>query len=254
MIFYFSATGNCKYVADRAAAVTGDECVSIAECMKARKFAFTPGKDESVGIISPVYFWGLPVIVSEFLEKLELGKPAYLWFAATYGTTSGQSGHFAAEHLRKKGLTLDARFSVRMPDTWTPIFDLSDKEKVRQINLAAEPQIDGLIRRVCNRDRGDFMRMKVPMLAVRLYNPSYARMRRTANFVVKDSCIGCGLCERNCPASAIELRGGKPTWVKEKCAMCLACLHRCPKFAIQYGSKTARHGQYIHPPYKGKTT
>ena len=251
MIFYFSATGNSKYVADRAAAVTGERCVSITECMRARQFAFSPAEGEAVGIISPTYAWGLPGIVGEFLEAVQLGKPAYLWFAATYGTTSGQIGRLAAELLQKKGLTPDARFSVRMPDTWTPTFDLSDKEKVRRTCLAAEPQIDELIRKVQRRAAGDFMRGKVPMLAVRLYYPHYAQMRRTSHLTVTDACIGCGLCARNCPASAIELRSGKPVWVKEQCVMCLACLHRCPKFAIQYGTKTAGHGQYVHPPYKG---
>lgn len=33
MIFYFSATGNSQYVAERIAAETQDETVSITECM-----------------------------------------------------------------------------------------------------------------------------------------------------------------------------------------------------------------------------
>ena len=253
MIFYFSATGNCKYVAERTAAVTGEQCVSIAACRKERQFAFAPGEGEAVGIISPVYCWGLPSIVNEFLEKWQPGKPAYLWFAVTYGTTSGQAGRFAAEHLRRKGLTLDARFGVKMPDSWTPMFDLSDKEKVQRTNRAAEGQIDALIRGVRCRAHGDFMRAKVPMFAVRLYYPYYERMRRTAHFAVSDRCIGCGLCAGLCPVSAIVLRGGMPAWEKEQCVMCLACLHHCPKFSIQYGRKTAGHGQYVHPPYKGGT-
>lgn len=137
MIFYFSATGNCRYVAERAAAATGERCVSITACMQAGELAFTPRDGEMVGIVSPVYFWGLPSIVNAFLERLILGRPEYLWFAATYGTTTGQAGRFVSEHLRAKGLRLDARFSVRMPDSWTPMFDLSDKAKVQRTNLTA---------------------------------------------------------------------------------------------------------------------
>ena len=105
MILYFSATGNSKYVADRVAAVTGELCISIAECIKAQRFTFSPDKEEPIGILSPVYCWGLPSIMNEFLEKWPPDQPTYLWFAATYGTTSGQAGHFAVEHLRTKGLS-----------------------------------------------------------------------------------------------------------------------------------------------------
>ena len=159
MIFYFSATGNCRYVAERAAAATGERCVSITACMQAGELAFTPRDGEMVGIVSPVYFWGLPSIVNAFLERLILGRPEYLWFAATYGTTTGQAGRFVSEHLRAK----------------------------------------------------------VPLPAVRVYYPHYERVRRTGYFAVTDACVGCGLCARNCPVSAIEIRDGRPAPVSEVC-------------------------------------
>ncbi len=61
-------------------------------------------KGKTVGIVSPTYAWGLPVIVREFLQKLTLStKPDYLWFAATYGTTPGQTGKLAEHILCKRG-------------------------------------------------------------------------------------------------------------------------------------------------------
>ncbi len=135
-----------------------------------------------------------------------------------------------------------------MPDTWTPLFDLSDPDKVRRINQAAEPQIDRIIAKVRARSRGDFMDRKTPVLLSKaVYGLEYDAMRRTSHFTVEDSCVGCGLCARNCPVSAIEMRDRRPVWTSGRCAMCLACLHRCPKFAIQYGKNTKRHGQYTHP-------
>lgn len=250
MIFYFSATGNCKHVAERIAAVTGDETVSIAECLKSGSFEFD-GRG-SVGIVSPTYMWGLPSVVVKFLQELKLqNAPDYLWFAATYGTFPGQTARFADDILRSKGLALSARFSVKMPDTWTPIFDLSDEEKVQRINDAAEVQIDAAADKIRSRTVGDFMQRKTPILTTKLlYGFEYDRMRRTSRFTVEDSCVGCGLCAKNCPVSAIEIQDGRPVWVKDKCAMCLGCLHRCPKFAIQYDGRTKSHGQYIHPSAK----
>lgn len=141
MIFYFSATGNSRYVAERIAAATGDETISIPDCCKSDRFSFDE-TDKTVGIVCPTYSWGLPSIVQEFLEKLTLrSRPSYLWFAATYGTTPGQTGRFAEDILKRSGLTVSAKFSVQMPDTWTPLFDLSSKEKVQRINAAAEPHV-----------------------------------------------------------------------------------------------------------------
>ncbi len=251
MIFYFSATGNSRHVAERIAAAMGDVAVSIAECGKSRTFAFEH-PDQSVGIVSPTYAWGLPTVVREFLRQLALGeKPAYLWFAATYGTTPGQSGRFAQDILAGKGLSLAAKFSVRMPDTWTPLFDLSDKDKVRRINEAAEVQIDQVIDLIRNQTTGDFMQREISLPLVRtIHRLEYDSMRQTRRLTVEDSCVGCGLCVRNCPVGAIEMRGGRPVWVEQRCAMCLGCLHRCPKFAIQYGRNTKRHGQYVYPVAK----
>ena len=91
MILYFSATGNCKYFAARLAEADGQEVLSIVDCMREKRFAF---EDETIGVISPTYDWGLPSIVKEFLEQAAF-RTSYLYFAATYGTTPGASGSMA---------------------------------------------------------------------------------------------------------------------------------------------------------------
>lgn len=248
MILYFSATGNSEYVAQRIAAETGDIAVSITDYYKKQIFSFDE-KYKTLGIVSPTYSWGLPVIVTEFLQRLDLShKPDYLFFIATYGTTPGQTGRFADNILAPKGLSLSAKFSVKMPDTWTPIFDLSNKEKVRRINDNAELEIDYIIKQIKNFTVGDFMKNKLPYPLAKIgYNIEYDSMRKTKHFSVDDTCIGCGLCAKKCPVQAIEMQNKRPVWSKEKCVMCLGCLHRCPKFAIQYGKNTNRHGQYTNP-------
>ena len=55
MILYFSATGNCKYVAARLAEADGQEVLSIVDCIREKRFAF---EDETIGVISPAYDWG----------------------------------------------------------------------------------------------------------------------------------------------------------------------------------------------------
>ena len=251
MIFYFSATGNSKYAALKIAATTEEEPVAISDCLKSRKFIFEISDQERIGFVTPTYFLGLPSVVIEFLEKLELRMPGqyhpYIYHVATFGTTTGQVGKTVDEFLNKKRLSLGGRFSVQMPDTWTPVFNLTDKEKIKRINDRAEKQIAEAAEKIKQELVGDFSRRKLPMAAVKLYYPLYERQRETKHFTVDDRCIGCGLCAKKCPAGAIEMQGDRPVWVREKCALCLGCLHRCPQVAIQYGKKTKKHGQYLNP-------
>lgn len=243
MILYFSATGNCKYVAARLAAAFGQETVSIVDCIRDGVYSFT---DDTIGIVSPTYFWGLPSIVKEFLERADL-HTYYLYFISTYGTTPGASDAMAGKAIG--GKTIDAFCSVRMPDTWTPIFDLSTPEKMAAFSRTTEAEIDAAIRKIGERRTNRRMTPRVPsFLAEWIAQPIYNNdKRRTAHFRVEESCIGCGLCAKKCPVQAIGMQDKRPVWVKEKCALCLGCLHRCPRFAIQYGKRTRQHGQYTNP-------
>lgn len=244
MILYFSATGNCKYVAERLAQT--EEIISIVDCFREKRFRF---ESDVIGIVSPTYNWGMPSIVREFLETATF-KTKYLYFVATYGTTPGAIGAMANKTIR--GHKIDAYYSVQMADTWTPIFDLSTPEKVAKYTKNTEVEINAIICNVKERRTNRHMSPRTPMfitewIAEPLYNK---KVRLTSHFCVDDECIGCGLCAAKCPVQAIEMRNKKPVWVKDKCVMCLGCLHHCPKFAIQYGKNTKKHGQYTNPHVK----
>lgn len=244
MIFYFSATGNCKYVAERIAKALDIEAISIEDT--SASLALSP--EEPLGFITPTNWWELPILMREFLNRLTLEGEHYIFLVATYGTTPGCCGEDARKILKKRGITLNASFSVKMPDNWTPIFDLSNPEEVAKQNEAAEKSIESLIPLIQGKVQGNHTEHRLPY-AVRLFTDSLLNSeRKTKNFYIEDSCIGCGLCARRCPVQAIEIRDKKPVWAKEKCALCLRCLHHCPKFAIQYGNgKTKQHGQYRNP-------
>lgn len=249
MIFYFSATGNCKYVAERIAASLGDTAVSIEDA----DTKITLANGEAFGMVTPTNWWELPILVREFLLAVQM-EPAddnYTFLVATYGTTPGCCGEDARRILAKKKIELDASFSVKMPDNWTPMFDLSDPVEVADQNEAAEGYIANVIARIQKKETGNHTERRMPY-AVRLFtDPLLNSERKTKHFYVEDQCIGCGLCARRCPVQAIEIKDKRPVWIKSQCALCLRCLHHCPKFAIQYGNgATKRHGQYKNPNVK----
>lgn len=243
MILFFSATGNCKYVATRIAQSYEQDVISIVDCVQNNCYTF---EDKIIGIVSPTYYWGLPSIVKGFLEKASF-KTEYLYFVATYGTMPGAIGYMADKAIRNQ--EIDACYSVRMADTWTPMFDLSTPQKVGRFTKTTETEIKNVIHMISKREKNKKMSLRTMVFITKLFaQPIYnKKVRLTANLHVEDSCIGCGLCARKCPVQAIEMQNKKPVWVKKKCVMCLGCLHHCPKFSIQYGKHTKEHGQYTNP-------
>ena len=50
--------------------------------------------------------------------------------------------------------------------------------------------------------------------------------------IIKEKCIGCGLCKKNCPNEAIEVVDFHAVINQEKCTKCGKCAEVCPKKCI----------------------
>jgi len=208
----------------------GDKAISIEK----RNPEIELESDEIFGIITPTYWWELPPIVREWLKRLEVTGCGYSFLVATYGTTPGCCGEDARRILKKRGVKLSASFSVKMPDTWTPIFDLSDPDEVAKINEDAERYIDSVIEQIREKWNGNHTEKRAPYVLRLFSDPLLNMERKTRNFYVEDSCIGCGLCERKCPMQAIKLQDKKSVWVKDQCMWRLwcCCKDRSPREAL----------------------
>ncbi len=248
MIVYFSATGNCKRTAEKIAEAFDDTAVSIEQGIT----EFTLDDGEVFGIVTPVYWWQLPNIMREYLKKLVLKNAGYTFLIVTYGTTPGCCGEDARRILNHRGIELNAAFSIRTPDNFTPIFDLSDPVKVRSEVLFAEEMTNHIIQRLKSKETGNHTEKRVPYAVRVIMDPFYNYERQTKHlYADSDLCIGCGICQKKCPVGAIQIENNKPVWVKKQCTLCLSCLHHCPKFAIQFTQGSSKkHGQYLNPNTK----
>ena len=51
--------------------------------------------------------------------------------------------------------------------------------------------------------------------------------------IVADECIGCGICERNCPVGAIKVTDNVAHIDYDKCIACGVCAQKCPSKVIR---------------------
>ena len=57
-------------------------------------------------------------------------------------------------------------------------------------------------------------------------------MGKYVNKYCKVGCIGCHICEKNCPEGAIVVENNVASIDQDKCIHCDTCVSKCPKKAI----------------------
>ncbi len=244
-IYYFSATGNSLWVARAIAGKLGNaKLIPLA-----RPDAEHPSPDTPVvGIIFPVYVFGLPLIVARFIKNLKIPKDAYLFAVAVNGGMPCATLKQAARQCADQGITLSGGFAVTMVDNYTPIAGAIPVEKQKIRFDMARQRIDDVCALIGKRERSIDPGMPIVNW---LFSGMYGNWVKKSpeidrQFSVDSNCNGCGTCEKACPVGNIRITDRLPAW-QHRCEQCFACLHWCPQEAIQYGKKTRGRTRYHHP-------
>jgi len=250
LLYYFTGTGNSLAVAEGICKRLGDcELVPIATAVKTSG-PISPAADR-VGIIAPVYFSGLPSIVAEFSQRVNLSKVAYSFAVLTLGGSGGTPALHQLERVLSRGpgrRGLDAGFTVRMPGNYVLMYGAAKETTITKILAESERRVGEIASMV---EQGVQKKPSLPLfgsLVQHLIYPRFVTRVHDADrkFSVDDRCTSCGRCVEVCPVENIRLEEGRPVWLHH-CEQCMACIQFCPTEAIQAGKKTEKRGRYHHP-------
>jgi ferredoxin/flavodoxin len=245
IIYFFSGTGNSLKVAKDLAKSIGDvELIPIAKVWQQENIV--PAA-EKVGFVFPLYFLGVPMIVQNFLDKIELNDVNYIFAVITsHGGGSGVILTQINNILKKKSKSLRACFSIEMPGNYIPMYDIISKEEQKFIFEKATEKVKH-ITEIIKENKQEIKRERLSFMGSIITNLIIKNLcKKDKNFFSDEKCNSCGVCETVCPVNNIKLVEGKPQW-QHKCQQCLACIHFCPTFAIQYSNKTSKKKRYHHP-------
>lgn len=248
-LYCFSSTGNSLKIAkDIATGLLEAQVIGIPKILKQKNFVL---EADTVGLVFPVYCWGLPSMVLDFVRAVTI-KAKYVYAVASYGGCPGDTLLQLATEFKKKGVTLQAGFGLQFPGNYTPLYEARPDIKQQKLFAKAKLAIPEIIEAIKTQKPGKLAWgpwwVSALLRLTRFYNMFITHVKDSdQKFIVQNSCDGCGICAKVCPADNIVLKDdGKPNW-QHHCENCLGCLQWCPPEAIQYGKSTIGRKRYHHP-------
>lgn len=251
-IFYFSATGNSlNFAKSLAKEINVKNLIPISEIIE--NDAIYCDADR-IGIICPVYGWGLPRIVTEFLGKLQIKGNPYIFSAVTCVGIPGKTLKNIQDLLRQKNQELHAGFVIQAPCSSLAkknVFDniiigLDRKRKQLKTGKERLTEIATILSNLSiHKPETSSWPANYFGSFFHEYGVKYFT-KAASDFKVQDQCTGCGTCVRVCPRANIIITDKKPEFLTN-CEFCHACIQWCPKFAIVHPDFDMNLKQYRNP-------
>ncbi len=241
-VLYFTATGNCLYVAKSL----GGETLSIPKMIKERKFDFS---DDKIGFVVPIYSNSIPGYIADFIKRSKFSAE-YFFGVLTYGAYDGAAPDHLMDIGKQAGIEFNYINVIKMVDNWIPGFNMKkqvENEHKKEIEPHLEiikADIDGSKQFVLKTNPLD--RMVTGHWIKHANNPNKSSHGSGGigiknSITVEDTCTQCGVCAKVCPVDNITLVGGdQKISLGDFCISCYACTHNCTANAIRMKGERSR--------------
>ncbi len=223
-IFYFTSTGNCLAVAKKI----GGNLVSIPQVIDMPDLHY---KDDVIGLIFPIYGFGMPKMVRQFLT-IASWEADYSFAIGAYGNLPGAAMMNVQKFAAKHGQRFDYAESLLMVDNYLPGFDMTD-----QIARLPKKYVDEHLSRIMTDIQNRRTLQSQAGLGWRAFTAVmrsgenlFMNGKQAQRYIINENCTQCGICAKVCPAENICVTD--KVVFKNQCEGCLGCVHLCPQNAI----------------------
>lgn len=247
MVYYYTGTGNSRYVAERISAFVYDDCENLFERLRTNDHTEIRSERPLV-FVSPTYAWQLPHILRDWIAGTDFQGCREAYFVLTCGDEIGNAEKYLRRLCARAGLEYKGCAGIIMPENYIAMFDAPGESASRQIVRNANPVIDQAAEWIAAGENlpeppvGMADRIKSSVVNACFY-PMFVHARK---FIADDRCIGCGKCVESCVMNNISLVDKKPVWM-DHCTHCMACICGCPAHAIEYGKISLGKPRYQCP-------
>lgn len=254
LIYFMSGTGNTYRVATwvREGFENQNTKTQIIPFERANPIKeIIPGEQSLLGLFLPTHGFTAPWVMIRFAYNLPAGKGTHAFITSTRGGTKfgnvylpgfeGTGAYLLALILILKGYRVRGVIGVDMPLNWTALVPGFSKKTAESMNTRQKPKVITFVKEILNGEKKFSIWTVVSLILGILIIPFsigyllIARFFLAKLFFPTSDCNSCGLCAKNCPTNAIQIRGTTkplPFWTL-KCESCMRCMNYCPQQAIE---------------------
>ena len=254
-IYYFSGTGNTKYVAEKLGQALRDRS-NICTVKSIEEISPAEASDE-IQVCRAVLF-GYPVygsytceLVAAFLLAVRVPARVKVGFFCTQMVFSGDGARVGHALLSTQAETCWG-MHINMPNnlncgrlSFLPVYNDPDIIRRKYLNKA-DAKISSLARLVDEEQRNrtgfSFFARLLGLIQRPGYLSVYKKSWHVAMQIDQCRCTRCGLCYQQCPAANIIKEHDRFS-MQDHCVLCMRCYNYCPEMAVLFLNKA-------HPQHK----